>query len=62
MPGHLISPHGGFLVNLQSPGERADEIKETSKNWVSWDLTARQICDLELLINGGFSPLGIKQK
>lgn len=23
----------------------------------SWDLSARQICDLELLMNGGFSPL-----
>ncbi len=23
----------------------------------SWDLTARQICDLELLMNGGFHPL-----
>jgi sulfate adenylyltransferase len=23
----------------------------------SWDLTERQLCDLELLINGGFSPL-----
>ncbi len=57
MADHLISPHGGPLVNLQRPGESADEIKEASKNWISWDLTARQICDLELLINGGFSPL-----
>ncbi len=24
---------------------------------VSWDLTPRQICDLELLMNGGFNPL-----
>jgi len=23
----------------------------------SWDLTARQLCDLELLMNGGFNPL-----
>ena len=22
-----------------------------------WDLTARQICDIELLLNGAFSPL-----
>ncbi len=24
---------------------------------VSWDLTPRQLCDLELLLNGGFAPL-----
>ena len=23
----------------------------------SWDLTQRQTCDLELLMNGGFNPL-----
>lgn len=27
------------------------------KNLVSWDLTERQLCDLELLINEGFAPL-----
>ena len=25
--------------------------------WPSWRLTLRQLCDLELLANGGFSPL-----
>jgi sulfate adenylyltransferase len=54
---HLIAPHGGKLVDLQvSPG-RAAEIKELSRDWPSWDLTPRQLCDLELLCNGGFSPL-----
>ena len=28
-----------------------------SRDWPSWDLTPRQLCDLELLCNGGFSPL-----
>jgi len=36
---------------------RAAEIKELSRDWPSWDLTSRQLCDLELLCNGGFSPL-----
>ena len=36
---------------------RHAELKERSKTWPSWDLTARQLCDLELLLNGGFSPL-----
>jgi sulfate adenylyltransferase len=37
--------------------ERAAEMRSASKGWPSWDLTPRQICDLELLLNGGFSPL-----
>ena len=57
MTDHLISPHGGKLVDLVVDGERAQELKEASRDWESWDLTPRQICDLELLINGGFSPL-----
>ena len=35
----------------------ANEEKKAAANYVSWDLTPRQICDLELLLNGGFSPL-----
>src|SRR5690242_13359337 len=37
--------------------EKAAELKSQSREWPSWDLTARQICDLELLMSGGFSPL-----
>src|SRR5271154_7387452 len=54
---HLIAPHGGELVLLQVPAARAAELKAQSKDWPSWDLTARQLCDLELLMSGGFSPL-----
>ncbi len=54
---HLISPHGGELVNLIAQPERITELKAHSKDWPSWDLTQRQICDLELLMSGGFSPL-----
>ncbi len=55
---HLIAPHGGELIQLQVPAARAAELKAHSKDWPSWDLTPRQLCDLELLMNGGFSPLG----
>ena len=55
--GHLISPHGGELVDLIVQPEKASELKSHSREWPSWDLTARQICDLELLMSGGFSPL-----
>ena len=37
--------------------ERAEQLKSESVGWASWDLTPRQVCDLELLMNGGFSPL-----
>ncbi|NND04547.1 MAG: bifunctional sulfate adenylyltransferase/adenylylsulfate kinase, partial [Acidimicrobiia bacterium] len=36
---------------------RADEIKKHSLEFASWDLTARQLNDLELLLTGAFSPL-----
>jgi sulfate adenylyltransferase len=54
---HLISPHGGELVDLLVDDTRAAAMKEASKEWPEWDLTERQVCDLELLTNGGFSPL-----
>ena len=54
---HLIEPHGGTLVELLAAPERAAALKEASRDWPSWDLSARQLCDLELLTNGGFSPL-----
>ena len=57
MTDHLISPHGGTLINLEATEERASELRALSVDWPSWDLTERQICDLELLISGGFSPL-----
>jgi sulfate adenylyltransferase len=54
---HLIAPHGGELIQLQVTPDRALELKAQSREWPSWDLTARQLCDLELLLSGGFSPL-----
>ena len=57
MPEHIIEPHGGVLVNLLAAPERAGQLKAASRDWASWNLDARQLCDLELLMNGGFSPL-----
>ena len=54
---HLIPPHGGELVQLIAQPEKIAELKAQSKEWPSWDLTPRQLCDLELLVTGGFSPL-----
>ncbi|MGH8931143.1 MAG: bifunctional sulfate adenylyltransferase/adenylylsulfate kinase [Egibacteraceae bacterium] len=57
MTDHLIAPHGGELVDLLVDADRAAQLKAASVDWPSWDLTPRQLCDLELLCNGGFSPL-----
>jgi sulfate adenylyltransferase len=37
--------------------ESSQKLKVEAADLVSWDLTPRQICDLELLMNGGFNPL-----
>jgi sulfate adenylyltransferase len=57
MQDHLNQPHGGELVNLFASDARATELQGKSRDWPSWDLSPRQVCDLELLLNGGFSPL-----
>ena len=45
------------IEELYLSSEFANEEKKAAANYASWDLTPRQICDLELLLNGGFSPL-----
>ena len=57
MSNDLIAPHGGELVDLMVDEDRANELKTASLNMASVDLTPRQLCDLELILNGGFSPL-----
>jgi sulfate adenylyltransferase len=57
MADHLNPAHGGTLVDLRVDEARARELRAASRDWPSWDLTPRQACDLELLLNGAFSPL-----
>ena len=56
-PTHLVPAHGGELIDLYANAERRAELKAHAKDFPSWDLTPRQICDLELLLSGAFSPL-----
>ncbi len=37
--------------------ESSQKMKLEAADLTSWDLSPRQICDLELLMNGGFNPL-----
>jgi sulfate adenylyltransferase len=45
------------IPELYVSPESAAKLKSEAANLVSHDLTHRQVCDLELLMNGGFSPL-----
>jgi sulfate adenylyltransferase len=54
---HLNPPYGGELVNLIATAGRLVEVQTESRRWPSWDLATRQLCDLELLLNGALSPL-----
>ena len=53
----LISPYGGELVNLLIPQEQYQERKSYAGKLHDIQLSDREICDLELLAVGGFSPL-----
>src|SRR5512143_129520 len=55
--GKLISPYGGKLVNLMVSEEERPELIERSKRLPSVQISARSLCDLELLATGAFSPL-----
>src|SRR3989338_586649 len=53
----LISPYGGTLKDMILPEKEAAEFKAGAKDFSSWDLTERQLWDLEMLSSGAFSPL-----
>lgn len=53
----LIAPCGGELVDLFADADRVAELKEASLSMPSCDLSPRQQADLDLLMNGAYSPL-----
>ncbi|KKK16501.1 ATP sulfurylase [Aspergillus rambellii] len=51
-------PHGGILKDLLArDAPRHDELTAEAETLPAIILTERQLCDLELIMNGGFSPL-----
>jgi sulfate adenylyltransferase len=54
---NVVQPDAPPLVDLRVGDARADELKALAVRWPSWTLTRRQLCDLELLTCGGFTPL-----
>lgn len=55
--GAFKEPHGGSLKELYLGESAAEEEKVIAAEYPSWDLKPRQLCDIELLLNGAFSPL-----
>src|ERR1043165_7396363 len=55
--GILIPPYGGKLVDLLTPPDEREELQAHAAGLPRVPLTPRNVCDLELLATGGFSPL-----
>ncbi|PIE16614.1 MAG: adenylyltransferase [Rhodobacterales bacterium] len=53
MSMQILAPIPELYVSYES----AQKLKSEAAELPSWDLTPRQTCDLELLMNGGFNPL-----
>ena len=53
----LMQNNHAPIPELYVSYDSAQKLKVEAGELPSWDLTPRQICDLELLMNGGFSPL-----
>jgi len=53
MNDQFLPPIPELFVSIES----SKELKLEAADLISHDLTPRQICDLELLMNGGFNPL-----
>lgn len=52
------SPNGGVLKDLFARDlPRHAELKAEAEKYPAIVLTDRHLCDLELILNGGFSPL-----
>ena len=54
---NLIPPYGGNLVNLVATGAEREQLLARASKLPSIKITMRNLCDLELLATGGFSPL-----
>ncbi|MDX1555687.1 MAG: bifunctional sulfate adenylyltransferase/adenylylsulfate kinase [Xanthomonadales bacterium] len=53
----IATPYGGELKNLYEPRENWDALNDHAGGLRSWNLSQRQLCDVELLLCGAFSPL-----
>ncbi len=54
---YRVAPHGGDLVELLADPDRVGELRELAMDMPSISLSSRRLSDLELLMNGAYSPL-----
>lgn len=57
MKANLVSPYGGKLVNLVVDAKEREDLLNRASELSSIKITMRNLCDLELIATGGFSPL-----
>jgi sulfate adenylyltransferase len=57
MKAKLIEPYGGNLVNLVADEQEREALLARAPKLSSIKITMRNLCDLELLATGAFSPL-----
>ena len=57
MSNPIITPHGEKLCSLMLNEEYRNKLNNDILELKSWTLTNRQLCDIEMILNGGFSPL-----
>jgi sulfate adenylyltransferase len=55
--GAFNEAHGDELKQLYLTESAAEQEKQRARDYRSWDLTPRQLSDVELILNGAFSPL-----
>jgi len=53
----LTPPHGGVLQQLIRSDDAAAALRAEAVRLPSWDLAPRQVFDIEMLLDGAFSPL-----
>lgn len=53
----LIAPYGGQLVNLIASPARAEVLRQEALSLASLELDWQQLCELEMLMTGAYSPL-----
>src|SRR5258706_15433090 len=53
----LITPYRGKLASLLVTGKQREEVLARAAKDPSIKITMRNLCDLELIATGGFSPL-----
>jgi sulfate adenylyltransferase len=50
-------PHGGVLINRYTDPSLVDSLTDRCGRLKSWQLSERELCDLELIASGALSPL-----